>query len=204
MHVHELMTHTPGVCTTTDHLSRAAQVMWDRDCGSVPVLDGAGKLIGIVTDRDVCMAAYTQGRALHDIPVADVMSKVVYTIGPDATYDDALEALQRHAVRRLPVTDADGILLGMLSLADFARAARGGRKSAGESELVAALQSVSRARDGAAGATQVAGTLKNAGLKDTVLVPAAKQAASRKPATKTSSSSKSSSKTASSGKSKRR
>ena len=84
MNVSELMTHAPAVCTTSDHLTRAAQIMWERDCGAVPVIDDAGKLAGIVTDRDICMAAYTQGRALHEIPVANAMSKSVFTIGPDA------------------------------------------------------------------------------------------------------------------------
>lgn len=186
MHVHELMTHAPGVCTTTDHLTRAAQIMWERDCGAVPVIDGEGRLTGIVTDRDVCMAAYTQGRALHEIPVGEVMSKVLYTVGPDATLEDALEALQRHEVRRLPVTDSRGQLLGILSLADFARAARGWRKAAAQAELISALAAVSRARDLAAPVETPAS--KQVATK--VIVPAAapKKPASRKsPAPKASS-----------------
>lgn len=178
MHVHELMTHAPGVCTTTDHLTRAAQIMWERDCGAVPVLDGEGRLTGIVTDRDVCMAAYTQGRTLHEIPVAEVMSKVLYTVGPDATLEDALEALQRHEVRRLPVTDSRGQLLGILSLADFARAARAWRKAAAQGELLAALEAVSRARD--LGAPIETPPERQVATK--VIVPAAapKKSASRK------------------------
>ncbi len=148
MHVHELMTHAPAVCTTTDHLTRAAQIMWERDCGSVPVIDAAGKLAGIVTDRDVCMAAYTQGRALHEIPVASVMSKVVYTVSPDTTAADALDTMSRKAVRRLPVADAQGRLVGILSMADFARVARqsASKKKPTQDAVIDALASVSRAR----------------------------------------------------------
>jgi len=148
MHVHELMTHAPAVCTTTDHLTRAAQIMWERDCGSVPVLDEAGKLTGIVTDRDICMAAYTQGRALHEIPVSSVMSKVVYAVGPDATAADALDTMNRKAVRRLPVTDASGRLLGILSLADFTRVAResAARRAPTRDAVIDALAAVSTPR----------------------------------------------------------
>ena len=148
MHVRDLMTHAPAVCTTTDHLSRAAQILWERDCGAVPVLDAAGALVGIVTDRDICMAAYTQGRALHEIPVERVMSKHVFTISPDATAADALDTMNRKAVRRLPVTDANGRLIGILSLADFARAARdvAAKKRPADDAVIAALASVSASR----------------------------------------------------------
>jgi CBS domain-containing protein len=148
MNVHELMTPAPAVCTTSDHLTRAAQILWERDCGAVPVLDGAGQLAGIVTDRDICMAAYTQGRPLHEIPVADVMSKVVFTIGPDATAADALETLRLRAVRRLPVTDAAGRLVGIVSLADFARVAREriDKRQATREQLVQTLWGVSAPR----------------------------------------------------------
>ncbi len=148
MHVHELMTHAPAVCTTSDHLTRAAQIMWERDCGSVPVIDANGQLAGIVTDRDLCMAAYTQGRAFHEIRIADVMSKVVFTVGPDSLAADALELLNKKTVRRLPVVDAKGRLLGMLSLADFVRATRKGllKKPLNEAAIFAAFASVSAAR----------------------------------------------------------
>ncbi len=148
MNVQELMTPAPAVCSTSDHLSRAAQIMWERDCGAVPVIDPAGQLAGIVTDRDICMATYTQGRALHEIPVDRVMSRKLFTIGPDASLQDALEALAKHAVRRLPVVDVQGRLVGMLSLADFVRYARvaPARRKLKLEDLVDALAGVSAPR----------------------------------------------------------
>lgn len=186
MNVHELMTHAPAVCTTSDHLSRAAQIMWERDCGAVPVIDAAGKLAGIVTDRDVCMAAYTQGRALHEIPVSSTMSKAVFTIGPDAMAADALDTMNRKSVRRLPVTDAQGRLLGIVSMADFVRAARDSvsKKKPSQDAVIDALASVSRARPATNVAPMPKAQEQELGAK--ILVPAAsaKKPVSAKPARK--------------------
>lgn len=148
MYVHELMTPAPAVCTTSDHLTRAAQIMWDRDCGVVPVLDLAGQLVGIVTDRDLCMAAYTRGVALHELTVERVMSTTLTVVGPDDSLEDALEVLAEAEVRRLPVVDAQGRLVGILSLADFVRAAQrtASRRQPKVEALVEVLASVTRAR----------------------------------------------------------
>jgi len=148
MQIHELMTHTPAVCTTSDTLTRAAQIMWERDCGAVPITDANGQLVGIVTDRDLCMASYTQGRALHEIRIADVMSKVVFTVGSDASAIDAIELMNTKAVRRLPVVDAKGRLVGIVSIADCVRAAKSGaaKKPLQESTVFKAVVGVSAAR----------------------------------------------------------
>jgi CBS-domain-containing membrane protein len=179
MYVRDLMTHAPAVCTTTDHLTRAAQILWERDCGAVPVLDESGALAGIVTDRDICMAAYTQGRALHEIPVERVMSRHVFTIGPDATAADALDTLNRKAVRRLPVVDAQGRLIGIVSLADFARAAReaAAKKRPSDDAVIRALAGVSAARPVGSVAPMPAAQVRELGAK--ILVPA--PAPGRKP-----------------------
>lgn len=186
MNVQELMTHAPAVCTTTDHLTRAAQIMWERDCGAVPVIDAAGKLAGIVTDRDVCMAAYTQGRALHEIPVANVMSKSVFTIGPDASAADALDTMNRKAVRRLPVTDSQGRLLGIVSMADFVRAAResASKKKPSQDSVIDALASVSRARPVEHVAPMPKAQERELGAKVIVPAASAKKSATEKPARK--------------------
>ena len=72
MQVKDVMTTSPGTCSVSDMANEAARIMWDRDCGSVPVIDAAGHVVGIVTDRDICMAAYFQGRPLSAIPLANV------------------------------------------------------------------------------------------------------------------------------------
>lgn len=182
MQVHELMTHAPAVCTTSDHLTRAAQIMWERDCGVVPVLDEAGRLAGILTDRDACMAAYTQGRPLHEISVADAMSKVVTTIGPDAGIRDALDLMRRKEVRRLPVVDAQGRLVGILSMADFARAVQrdAGRSAPSRDAVAETLAGVSRSRSEAA-----ATPARETELPPKVLVPLAPPAKTESAAAET-------------------
>jgi CBS-domain-containing membrane protein len=125
MKVSKLMTRGVATCQPTDTLSDAARLMWDRDCGCVPVVasDGSNRLVGVITDRDVCMAAHFRAAAPSDLRVGDVMSTRIRGVGPSETLADA-EAIMREAqVRRLPVVDEGQHLLGLISLADLARAA---------------------------------------------------------------------------------
>ena len=108
-------------CTGADTLHRAAQIMWDRDCGAVPVVDADGRLIGVLTDRDICMAAYTQGRALSGLSVASVLSGRVHSCLPSDSIDEAIALMRTQRIRRLVVVDGSRHVLGMLSLADVAR-----------------------------------------------------------------------------------
>ena len=123
VHVGAVMTDTVQVCSPDDPLHRAAQLMWDGDCGSVPVVDGAARLCGIITDRDICMAAYTRGLPLSSIRVADVMSRHVHSCAPEDTLERAIGIMAEAEVRRLPVVGADGALRGIISLADIAHGA---------------------------------------------------------------------------------
>src|SRR5512146_3193804 len=92
-----------ATCAPHDSLNRAAQIMWERRCGSVLVLDEGGLLAGVVTDRDICMAAYTQGRRLDDIPVATAISRPVRTCPAAATAEEAETLMMAHGIRRLAV-----------------------------------------------------------------------------------------------------
>jgi CBS domain-containing protein len=121
MRVKEVMTPSPRACTTGQSANEAARIMWEQDCGSVPVVDADGRPVGIVTDRDICMAAYFRGEPLSAIPIADVMSHEVCTCGPDADVNEAEGRMQEWRVRRLPVVNNGGLLVGMLSLGDLAR-----------------------------------------------------------------------------------
>ncbi len=124
MRVHEIMTREVKRCRADESLAAAARIMWENDCGCVPVVDGDERVIGIVTDRDVCMAAYTQGKAPSEITVDAAMAHAVATCAPDDPVDDAERTMQRRQVRRLPVVDGAGRLVGILSLNDLARFAR--------------------------------------------------------------------------------
>ncbi len=77
------MVREVGSCAPTDSLNVAARLMWERDCGCVPVVDRDNVVVGIVTDRDICMGAYTQGCSLHLIQVQDVMGTPVVCSEPD-------------------------------------------------------------------------------------------------------------------------
>ena len=123
MKVSELMTTDVAACLATDSLNRAAQIMWERRCGSVPVVDPSGRLVGMITDRDVGMAAYTQGRRLDDIAVTLAMSHPVWTCPPSATAEEAEGLMMAHGVHRLAVVDAEGNLMGIVSLDGIARQA---------------------------------------------------------------------------------
>jgi CBS domain-containing protein len=119
--VEDVMTKEVVSCYMDDSLNRAAQIMWERDCGSVPVIDLKARVIGIITDRDACMAAYTQGRGLSDLTVASACSHTVKTCMKDDSLAQAEALMNRAQVHRLPVVDRDGTLVGMLSLSAIVR-----------------------------------------------------------------------------------
>jgi CBS domain-containing protein len=124
MRVRELMTQPVYSCSVQDRANQAAQIMWEHDCGVVPVVDGGGRVVGVLTDRDLCMAVHFQNRPLTEIPVAGVMAQQVCTCTAE---DDVLEAervMADRQIHRLPVVNEQGSLIGILSLADVARQTR--------------------------------------------------------------------------------
>jgi CBS domain-containing protein len=120
MKIEELMIRDVKSCGPGDSLGRAAQIMWEHDCGALPVVEG-GKLVGMLTDRDVCMGARSLGLTLGELSVADSMTRRVWTCWPEDTLDAAVSLMRNHKVRRLPVVDRRGRLVGILSLDDLAR-----------------------------------------------------------------------------------
>lgn len=126
--VEELMTDRPRAVHADAAIEAAAQVMELEDVGSLPVVDGAGRLLGIVTDRDIAVRAVSRGRG-PTTPVGEVASQDVVTIAPDDDLDVALDRMAHHRVRRLPVVRGD-VLVGILSQADVAR--NGNEKTVGE------------------------------------------------------------------------
>jgi CBS domain-containing protein len=118
-----LMTADPTVCGPDSTLAEAARKMWQHDVGCLPVVDAEGKVTAMVTDRDACMAAYLAGTSLDRIPVRTAMSSALYSCGPDTSPRQAEELMSSRQIRRLPVADAAGRLLGVVTLGDLARAA---------------------------------------------------------------------------------
>ena len=118
MKVKELMSGEPKTCTLTDNLAVAAGFMWEKDCGILPVVAEGGKVVGLITDRDICMAAALKGRELANIAVGDAITRKVFSCKPDDDVRTALKTMQENKVRRLPVLAADETLEGVLSLND--------------------------------------------------------------------------------------
>jgi CBS domain-containing protein len=132
MNVQELMSTNVETVHLDDSLNRAAQIMWEHDCGAVPVIDGESRVVGMVTDRDVCIAAYTQGRPLSQIPVSSACAHVIQTCKTTDSLRTAEDTMGTAQIHRLPVVDDDGRLRGILSLGDLAQHVhRPGRRSNG-------------------------------------------------------------------------
>lgn len=131
MKVKEIMTATPKACTSIDNLAEAARLMWEEDCGIVPVVAEGGTLVGLITDRDICMAAMMKGRNESSIAIEEVISGKLFTCKPEDDIHSALNTMRDNRVRRLPVVSADGQLAGMLSMNDVVlKAAETGNKKA--------------------------------------------------------------------------
>jgi len=151
--IEQLMKKDIGTVTSEQTLNDAAQILWERDCGCVPVVseDGSRHVVGMLTDRDICMAAYTQGKGLRELRVRGAMSSATQTCRPGDSVEDAEATLRRAQVRRLPVVDEADQLVGIVSLSDLACAAarcRSQKKPAlDEVDVAETLASICRPRE---------------------------------------------------------
>ena len=140
MKVKDLMTREPRTCAPGLSLAGAAELLLDGDCGILPVVDN-GKLLGVVTDRDMYIALATRNERASQMTVCDVVQWPVYTCRPDDDVHAALAAMKEHRVRRLPVEGFGGTVIGVLSMNDIVLAA-GPKKPVREAEVVEALQAI--------------------------------------------------------------
>jgi CBS domain-containing protein len=120
MKVKDVMTADVKTCLVNSDLSTVAQAMWMRDCGVLPIVNAEGQVVGVVTDRDISIAAGCRNCPPAGVPVTDVMTRKVHSCEPDANIRDALQIMREHRVRRLPVINAKEELCGILSLNDVA------------------------------------------------------------------------------------
>jgi CBS domain-containing protein len=152
--VADLMTRDVRACSIHGSLNAAARIMWDHDCGCVPIVDEHGRLAGIITDRDICMAAYTQGSALEAIPVERAMSARVIRCARGDDLETAHRLMRTHEIHRLPVVDPRGRLVGILSLTDLVGHSSAENAAPSEAvEIVATLSAIRRRRERAAAAS---------------------------------------------------
>jgi CBS domain-containing protein len=121
MTVKELQTSDVKACGRDTDLATVAKMMWDGDCGSVPVVGEDRKVIGIITDRDICIAAATRSKTPSEIRAGEVITgNGIHAVKPDDDVRVALRTMRKHRVRRLPVVDHQQRLTGILSINDLA------------------------------------------------------------------------------------
>lgn len=134
MRIGDVMTPNPQTVQPGDTLQSAAQLMDELNVGVLPVVDG-GQLAGILTDRDIVVRSTSTGQDPRSAKVADAMTTDARTLAVDASVEDAVDIMEEHQLRRVPVVDASGTLVGIVSLGDLA--------AAGTPEAADALEAIS-------------------------------------------------------------
>jgi CBS domain-containing protein len=141
MKVREIMTEPPLTCTPETSLAVAARLLGEADYGTLPVIDAHGRLVGIITDRDICLAVARTNRNALNVAVHEVMTPKVFSALVDDDVHAALAVMKKARVRRLPVHDTSGRLKGMLSIEDVV--VRGlERRGINTEEIVEALRAM--------------------------------------------------------------
>lgn len=118
--IRDAMTTDPRSVERSTSIVEVAQLMKSEDVGVIPVVDG-GNLTGVVTDRDIVLRVVAEGNEAQSVTVGDIASSNLVTVDPQQDLDEALRLMAQHQVRRLPVVEEDGRLVGMLAQADVAR-----------------------------------------------------------------------------------
>jgi CBS domain-containing protein len=140
MKVKEIMTAEPKTCAPDTTLAAAANLMWEGDCGILPVVEN-GAVVGVVTDRDMYIALATRNKLASEVKVDDVARHTVLTCEPEDDVHAALTTMKRARVRRLPVVGFGGTVLGVVSMNDILLAA-GPAKPVRSDEVVDTLQGI--------------------------------------------------------------
>jgi CBS domain-containing protein len=137
------MVNPVAVCSPDANLAEVAAILWDARCGTVPVVDGDGRVISVITDRDIAIALGTRNLRASEVRVKDVALPRVFTCGPEDDFEDALNTMVTQNVRRLPVVE-DGKLAGILSIDDLARNASQwpDEQDIPESEVIIAMRKI--------------------------------------------------------------
>ena len=140
MNVKSLMTPNPRTCIRGTNLAEAAALMLDADCGILPVVDEEGKLVGVVTDRDMYIALATRNTLASQLTVGEVALTQVFTCSLDDDVQTALATMKQHHVRRLPVEGFGGTVAGIISINDILLAA--GKKGVANADIVDTFQAI--------------------------------------------------------------
>lgn len=118
--IRSVMTADPARCHADTPLRDVARLMVEHDCGQIPVVDGDGRPVGVVTDRDIAVRIVAEGRDAAAATAGDAMTSPCHAVGSDTTLQDCIALMEARKVRRVPVVDGDGRLAGIVSIADVA------------------------------------------------------------------------------------
>lgn len=116
----DIMTSNPSYCSPEEISVKAARIMRDEDVGIVPVCEEDKKLVGVVTDRDICLTVVAEERHPREVKVLECMSEDLVTCKPEDDVQKAADLMKEYQVRRIPVVDDQGRILGMIAQADIA------------------------------------------------------------------------------------
>ncbi len=120
MQVKDIMSNNPKFCRVDTNLAAATELLWANNCGTLPVLDEEGRVIGMITDRDICIALGTRDRLPSEVEVGEVVAWKLFACAPEEDIHAALDRMKSEKVRRMPVLSREGSLEGILSLNDIA------------------------------------------------------------------------------------
>jgi CBS domain-containing protein len=138
------MTKSVGSCQTGDNLAKAVEIMWQKDCGIVPVVDKKSKVVGTITDRDVTISVFLQNKPASEIPVSEVTNSKVITCSEKDRIEDVLKKMKRKQIKRLPVTKKNGKLVGIISITDILLAS--GKKKSLRKKVFKTLEAIGKPR----------------------------------------------------------
>jgi CBS domain-containing protein len=146
MKTQEAMSHPLITAPASSTVDVVARLMWEFDCGIVPIVGDDGRLVGVITDRDICMAAYTQGKPLSEIAVSSAMATEIVACHSADAIESAERLMRESRIRRIPVLDQEDRPVGLISMNDIARLAAHAKKSGFNRELVETLAAVCQPR----------------------------------------------------------
>ena len=120
MDVNDIMITDARCCSQDSPLDQVAMLMWECNCGSIPVIDSENRPVGIITDRDIAMCCALNHKAPWEMSASTIMGeRMLYTCSTGDNLETALSTMKDQKVRRLPVTDSDGCFAGMISIDDI-------------------------------------------------------------------------------------
>lgn len=146
MLVKDLMTRGVSSCRPENNLAELVEVMWNQRCGALPIVDASGKVISMITDRDVCIALGTRNVRASDVLAQDVSPPGCISCGPEDDVRDALRTMATQELSRLPVVDGAGYMVGIISIDDIIFRAGAGHSDLSDREIIDTISAMREER----------------------------------------------------------